>query len=196
ALACEVDVRDQASIQKCIDATVAKFGGIDILINNASAISLTDTIDTDMKKYDLMHSINTRGTFLFTKLCLPHLRESARRGCNPHVLMNSPPLAMQPQYFTGHVAYTMAKVGMSMCVLGMAEEFNEHGIAVNALWPLTGIWTAASDAFIGGGGKGCRYTDIMVDAAERMLAKPSQSYSGNFEIDEVLLRREGVTDFD
>ncbi|GMR44887.1 hypothetical protein PMAYCL1PPCAC_15082, partial [Pristionchus mayeri] len=197
ALACVVDVRDEVSIQKCVNDTVAKFGGIDILINNASAISLTDTEKTDMKRYDLMHSINTRGTYLFTKLCLPHLIESARRGRNPHVLMNSPPLVMEPRHFAGHVAYTMAKVGMSMCVLGMAEDFKEYGIAVNAIWPLTVIWTAATDLFHpDNNGRGCRKVDIMSDAAYGMLSKPGGSYTGNFEIDETFLRKEGVTDFD
>ncbi|GMR36351.1 hypothetical protein PMAYCL1PPCAC_06546, partial [Pristionchus mayeri] len=197
ALACVVDVRDEASIQKCIDETIAKFGGIDILINNASAIALTNTQDTNMKRYDLMHSINTRGTYLFTKLCLPHLRVSASRGRNPHILNISPPLAMEPQYFAGHVAYTMAKIGMSMCVLGMAEEFKQEGIAVNALWPLTMIWTAAADMLMGDGkGEGSRHPEIMSDAAHVILGKSSASYTGNFAIDEDVLRAEGVNNFD
>ncbi|KAF8373221.1 hypothetical protein PRIPAC_79650 [Pristionchus pacificus] len=224
ALACIVDVRDQASIQKCVDETIAKFGCIDILVNNASAIALTNTQDTDMKRYDLMHSINTRGTYLFTKLCLPHLKESARLGRNPHVLNISPPLAMEGHYFAGHVAYTMAKVGMSLCVLGMAEEFKPDGIAVNALWPLTVIQTAASDNLGGPGGWGCRKVDIMSDAAHSMLSKPASGrvlmfkgqglfillehsldfftdsisigYTGHFAIDEDVMRAEGVNDFE
>ncbi|GMR56224.1 hypothetical protein PMAYCL1PPCAC_26419, partial [Pristionchus mayeri] len=197
ALACVVDVRDEASIQKCIDETIAKFGGIDILINNASAISLTNTDDTNMKRFDLMHSINARGTYLFTKLCLPHLRESASRGRNPHVLNISPPLAMEPQYFAGSVAYTMAKVGMSLCVLGMADEFKQDGIAVNALWPLTVIWTAAADMlFKDGKGDGSRHPEIMADAAHVVLSKSSASYTGKFAIDEEVLRAEGVDNFD
>ncbi|GMT14601.1 hypothetical protein PFISCL1PPCAC_5898, partial [Pristionchus fissidentatus] len=225
ALACVVDVRDQASIQKCVEETVAKFGGIDILINNASAISLTNVTETDMKRYDLMHSINTRGTYLFTKLCLPHLRESASRGRNPHILNISPPLTMESQYFSGKVAYTMAKIGMSMCVLGMAEEFKPEGIAVNALWPVTMIWTAAADMLMGEGtGDGCRHVDIMSDSAHVILSKESTKsvvftigyicplsasvsilfvasrsgkfHDGNFAIDEDVLRAEGITDID
>ncbi|GMS94240.1 hypothetical protein PENTCL1PPCAC_16415, partial [Pristionchus entomophagus] len=199
ALACIVDVRDQASIQKCIDETIVKFGGIDILVNNASAIALTNTADTDMKRYDLMHHINTRGTYLFSKLCLPHLRDSAKRGRNPHILNLSPPLSMVPEFFGGHVAYTMAKYGMSMCVLGMAEEFKPDGIAVNAIWPLTMIWTAAADFLQDGlaaGGRGCRRVEIMSDAAHAMMSKPSGSYTGNFAIDEEVLRAEGVKDFE
>lgn len=195
ALACIVDVRDQASIQKCIEQTIKRFGGIDILVNNASAIAITNTGDTDMKRYDLMHSINTRGTYLMSKLCLPYLKESARRGRNPHILNISPPLAMEARYFAGMVAYTMAKVGMSMCVLGMAEEFKPDGIAVNALWPLTVIRTAASDNLGDKEGRGCRKVEIMSDAAHAMLSKQSGSYTGNFAIDEDLLRQEGVRDF-
>ena len=146
ALPFKVDVRDEASIQAAVNAVGAKFGGIDILVNNASAISLSSTETTDMKRYDLMHSINTRGTFLCTKLCLPHLRKSA----NPHVLNLSPPLNMEPRWFGTHVAYTMAKYRMSTCVLGHAEEFKADGIAVNALWPRTTIATAAVNNLLGG----------------------------------------------
>ncbi|GMS94137.1 hypothetical protein PENTCL1PPCAC_16312, partial [Pristionchus entomophagus] len=197
AIACVVDVRDQTSIQKCIDQTIVKFGGIDILVNNASAIALTNTHDTDMKRYDLMHHVNTRGTYLFSKLCLPHLRESAARGRNPHILNLSPPLDLKAEYFANHVAYTMAKMGMSMCVLRMAEEFKPDGIAVNALWPLTGIWTSATDFMMGDSkGEGCRRVEIMSDAAHVMLSKMSGSYTGNFAIDEDVLRAEGTRNFE
>lgn len=166
ALACVVNVRDENAVQKAVEEAVKRFGGIDILINNASAISLTNTEDTDMKKYDLMHSVNTRGTYLMSKACLPYLKQ----GKNPHILNISPPLLMEKQWFQNHVAYTMAKygrlacqfefpllTGMSMCVLGMHEEFRPFGIAVNALWPLTGIWTAAMDMLSSGSGAaGCR----------------------------------------
>ncbi|VDO04099.1 unnamed protein product [Haemonchus placei] len=134
ALACIVDVRDEVSVRQAVESAVKKFGGIDILINNASAISLTNTEDTEMKRYDLMHSINTRGTFLMSKICLPYLKQSK----NAHILNISPPLLMEPRWFSNHVAYTMAKYGMSMCVLGMHDEFRSYGVAVNALWPLTG----------------------------------------------------------
>ncbi|KAF8370418.1 hypothetical protein PRIPAC_76847 [Pristionchus pacificus] len=189
ALACIVDVRDQASIQKCVDETIAKFGGIDILVNNASAIALTNTHDTDMKRYDLMHSINTRGTYLFTKLCLPHLKESARLGRNPHVLNISPPLAMEGHYFAGHVAYTMAKaegaegieVGCASSVQLLNVDYTDNADSYPHLAPLERaalfwyrvIQTAASDNLHGPGGWGCRKVDIMSDAAHAMLSKPS-----------------------
>ncbi|PAV84706.1 hypothetical protein WR25_02255 [Diploscapter pachys] len=192
ALPCVVDVRDEASVQKAVEDAVKKFGGIDILINNASAISLTNTEDTEMKRYDLMHSINTRGTYLMTKTCLPYLK----KGKNPHVLNISPPLLMEPRWFANHVAYTMAKYGMSMCVLGHHEEFRPFGIAVNALWPLTAIWTAAMDMLSGGAGEaGSRKADIMADAAYAILSKNSRDCTGNFFIDEDILRQAGVTDF-
>ncbi|CAJ0957639.1 unnamed protein product, partial [Mesorhabditis belari] len=193
ALACVVDVRDEKSVQECVQKTVEKFGGIDILINNASAISPTLTADTDMKRYDLMHNINTRGTFLMSKECLPYLM----KGKNPKILNISPPLEMKERWFQTHVAYTMAKYGMSMCVLGMSEEFRAHGIAVNALWPLTGIYTAAMEMLAGGEEAkiGCRDASIMADAAYGILSKGS-GFTGRFLIDEDFLREEGETDFE
>ncbi|RCN25542.1 hydroxysteroid dehydrogenase-like protein 2 family protein, partial [Ancylostoma caninum] len=192
ALPCVVDVRDEESVKAAVESAVKKFGGIDILINNASAISLTSTEDTPMKRYDLMHSINTRGTFLMSKTCLPYLKQ----GKNAHILNISPPLLMEPRWFSNHVAYTMAKYGMSMCVLGMHEEFRPYGIAVNALWPLTAIWTSAMEMLSDGSGEsGSRKADIMADAAYAMLSKNSREYTGNFAIDEEVLRAEGVRDF-
>jgi NAD(P)-dependent dehydrogenase (short-subunit alcohol dehydrogenase family)/putative sterol carrier protein len=197
ALPCIVDVRDEAQIQNSIEETVKAFGGIDIVINNASAISLTGTQETSMKTYDLMHTINTRGTYLVSKLAIPYLKESALKGRNPHILNNSPPLNMTPRWFQNHVAYTMAKYGMSMCVLGMAEEFKKDGIAVNAIWPRTAIMTAAMEML--GGGEGirnqCRNTDIMSDAAYVILTRDSRTFTGNFCVDEQILREEGVKDF-
>ncbi|KAF8359316.1 hypothetical protein PRIPAC_94311 [Pristionchus pacificus] len=193
ALPVVVDVGDEAAVQNCVDAAVKRFGGIDILINNASAISLTGTLDTDMKRYDLMHSINTRGTFLMSKACIPYLKE----GKNPHILNISPPLLMETRWFAPHVAYTMAKFGMSMCALGMHEELRPHGIAGNALWPLTSIWTSAMDMLTQGeGAAGSRSPKIMADAAYAILRKDSTEYTGNFAIDEEVLRAESVTDFD
>jgi citronellol/citronellal dehydrogenase len=194
ALPCVVDVRDEAQIAAAVALTVETFGGIDILVNNASAISLTGTLDTPMKRYDLMHSINTRGTFACSQACLPHLKKAE----NPHILNNSPPLNMDPRWFGPHVAYTMAKYGMSMCVLGMAEEFRADGIAVNALWPRTAIATAAVQNILGGddGMRGTRKPEIMADAAYALLTKPSREVTGNFFIDEDVLRKEGVTNLD
>jgi citronellol/citronellal dehydrogenase len=194
ALPLIVDVRDEASVAAAVEKTVEAFGGVDICVNNASAISLTGTLSTDMKRYDLMHQINTRGTFLTSKACLPHLR----RASNPHVLMLSPPLDMSPKWFGGHVAYTMAKFGMSMCVLGMAEEFKGDGVAFNALWPRTAVATAAMEFALGGSEslKMCRSTDIMADAAHAIFCKPSRECTGNFFIDDTLLYAEGVRDFD
>uniref|UniRef100_A0A914YJ22 Hydroxysteroid dehydrogenase-like protein 2 n=1 Tax=Panagrolaimus superbus TaxID=310955 RepID=A0A914YJ22_9BILA len=195
ALPCIVDVRDEESVEKCVEAAVKEFGGIDILVNNASAISLTGTLDTPMKRYDLMHNINTRGTFLMSQKALPYLKQSK----NPHILNMSPPLLMEPQWFAPHVAYTMAKYGMSMCVLGMAEEFRSDGIAVNALWPRTLIWTAAADMLTGGteeGRKGSRYPAIVADAAYAVLSRNSRESTGNFFIDDEVLKSEGVTNFD
>jgi citronellol/citronellal dehydrogenase len=177
-----------------VDATVAKFGGIDICVNNASAISLTGTLATDMKRYDLMHQINTRGTFLTSKACIPHLKNAA----NPHVLMLSPPLDMSPRWFGTHVAYTMAKFGMSMCVLGMAEEFKADGIAFNALWPRTGIATAAIRNALAGdeGMRRCRTVEIMANAAHAIFEKRARDFSGNFLIDDTFLYGEGERDFE
>lgn len=192
ALPCVVDVRDENSVGSAVDNAVKQFGGIDICINNASAISLTGTQHTSMKKFDLMHQINTRGTYLVSKMCVPHLLKSP----NPHILNISPPLNMKPRWFKDHAAYTMAKYGMSMCILGMAEEFKENGIACNALWPRTAIITAAME-MLGGDeiDKQCRKPEIMSDAAYVMLCKDSKSYTGNFAIDDDILRAEGVTDF-
>lgn len=197
ALPCVVDVRDEAAIQGSIEEAVKHFGGIDILINNASAISLTGTQDTPMKTFDLMHSINTRGTYLVSKCALPYLKESAAKGRNPHILNNSPPLSMKPRWFRDHVAYTMAKYGMSMCVLGMAEEFKKDGIAVNAIWPRTAIMTAAME-MLGGGSEiasQCRTSDIMADAAYVILTRDARNFTGNFCVDDSILREEGITDF-
>ncbi|MEH0198204.1 NAD(P)-dependent oxidoreductase [Caulobacter sp. CCNWLY153] len=194
ALPLVVDVRDEASVQSAVDQAVERFGGIDILVNNASAISLTGTLSTDMKRYDLMHQVNTRGTFLTSKACIPHLKKAA----NPHVLMLSPPLDMSPRWFGGHVAYTMAKFGMSMCVLGMAKEFEADGIAFNALWPRTGIATAAIQFALTGeeGLRHCRTPEIMADAAHAIFEKPSREFTGQFLIDDTFLYGEGVREFD
>lgn len=193
ALALQVDIRDEAAVLAAVQKTVETFGGIDVLVNNASAISLTGTLETEMKRYDLMHQINTRGTFLCSKACIPHLARSS----NAHILNLSPPLNMEARWFAPHVAYTMAKFGMSMCVLGMHEELRPKGIAVNALWPRTAIATAAVQNLLGGDMaiKGSRTVDIMSDAAHAILTKPSKDCTGNFFIDEDVLRKEGVTDF-
>jgi citronellol/citronellal dehydrogenase len=194
ALPLVVDVRDEASVVAAIEQTVAKFGGIDVCVNNASAIQLTPTTMTDMKRYDLMHQINTRGTFMVSKYCIPHLKKAA----NPHILNLSPPLDMSEKWFAGHVAYTMAKFGMSMCVLGMAGELKSDGIAVNALWPRTGIATAAIRNALAGdeGMKMCRTPDIMADAAHVILTKKARDFTGQFCIDDTLLWEAGVRDFD
>ena len=186
------DIRFEDQVRSGVDEAIRKLGGLDILINNASAISLTGTLETPMKRYDLMHHVNVRGTYLTTQVCLPHLLN----GDNPHVLMNSPPLNMNPKWFKNHVAYTMAKYGMSQCVLGMAEEFREQGVAFNALWPRTGIATAATK-MLGGESmfKACRKPEIMADAAYAILTRPSRECTGNFFIDEEVLREEGIHDF-
>jgi len=194
ALPLIVDVREEASVLAAVEQTVQRFGGIDICVNNASAIQLTGTLQTDMKRYDLMHQINARGTYLTSKACLPHLKQAA----NPHVLMLSPPLDMSPRWFGTHVAYTMAKFGMSMCVLGMAEEFKGDGVAFNALWPRTGIATAAIKNALAGeeGMRRCRTPDIMADAAYAIFNRNARDFSGNFLIDDTFLYDEGVRDFD
>jgi citronellol/citronellal dehydrogenase len=194
ALPLVVDVRDEASVLQAVERTVEIYGGIDICVNNASAIQLTGTLATDMKRYDLMHQINTRGTYLTSKACIPHLKRAA----NPHVLMLSPPLDMSPRWFAPHVAYTMAKFGMSMCVLGMAAEFKDDGIAFNALWPRTGIATAAIQFALGGeeGMRQCRTPQIMADAAHAIFLKPAREFTGRFLIDDSLLYDEGVRDFE
>jgi citronellol/citronellal dehydrogenase len=193
ALACITDIRFEEQVQAAVEQAVQKFGGIDILINNASAISLTGTLETPMKRYDLMHGINTRGTYLTSQTCLPHLLKAA----NPHILNISPPLLMEPRWFANHVAYTMAKYGMSMCVLGMAEEFRSRGVAVNALWPRTAIATAAVRNLLGGDEvvRHCRKPEIMADAAHAILTRPSRECTGNFFVDDDVLRAAGVTDF-
>jgi citronellol/citronellal dehydrogenase len=194
ALPLMCDIRFEEQVADAVEKTVARFGGIDICVNNASAIQLTGTLQTDMKRYDLMNQINARGTFLTSKMCLPHLKRAA----NPHVLMLSPPLDMTPRWFKGHTAYTMAKFGMSMCVLGMSAEFADEGIAFNALWPRTGIATAAIRNTLGGdeGMRRCRTPEIMADAAYVIFNKKAKDFTGNFLIDDTFLAENGVTDFD
>lgn len=193
ALACVVDVRDEAQIEAAVRQTVETFGGIDVLVNNASAISLTRTPDTTMKRFDLMHQVNTRGTFAASRACLPHLAKSA----NPHILMLSPPASVEPRWFGPHLAYTLSKMGMSQCVLGLSEELRDAGISVNALWPRTIIATAAVRNLLGGEEtlRGCRTPDIVADAAHAILSRPARASTGQFFIDEDVLRTEGVTDF-
>lgn len=188
------DIRHEDQLAAAIDLTARTFGGIDICINNASAISLTNTQATDMKRFDLMHQINTRGTFLTSKLCAPYLVKAA----NPHILMLSPPLDMQPKWFAGHVAYSIAKYGMSLCVLGLAEELKPQGIAVNALWPRTVIATAAINNLPGGDQltRMARTPEIVADAAHIILTRPARDFTGNFCIDDTLLAEHGVTEFD
>jgi citronellol/citronellal dehydrogenase len=186
----QCDIRDEAQIARAVAAAVERFGGIDILVNNASAISLTGTMETPLKRFDLMFGINVRGTYATSQACIPHLRKAA----NPHVLTLSPPLNLSPRWFKNHVAYTMAKYGMSMCVLGMAEEFRQAGIAVNALWPKTIIATAALQMIPGIDPSRGRKPEIMADAAHWILTQPARSCSGNFFIDEEVLRNAGVTD--
>lgn len=187
------DIRDEEQVSAAVKKTVEAFGGIDICVNNASAIQLTGTLQTDMKRFDLMHQINTRGTFLVSKMCIPHLKLSD----NPHILNLAPPLDMEAKWFKNHVAYTMAKFGMSMCTLGMSAEFAGDGIAVNSLWPLTAIDTAAVRNLLGGEAVAAmsRSPQIMADAAHAILTRPSREATGNFFIDEEVLRAEGVTDF-
>ncbi|HKX65321.1 MAG TPA: NAD(P)-dependent oxidoreductase [Rhizomicrobium sp.] len=192
ALALPCDIRFEDQVLAAVDACAAKFGGIDICVNNASAISLAGTEGTAMKRYDLMHQVNARGTFLVSKACMPHLKKAA----NPHVLMLSPPLNLAPKWFAPHPAYTMAKYGMSLCVLGMAEEFRGQ-VAFNALWPRTAIATAAIRNILAGdeGMSHCRKPQIVADAAWHILNKP-KSFSGHFLIDDTVLAENGVTDFD
>lgn len=194
ALPLVCDIRFEEQVQAAVEKTVATFGGVDICVNNASAISLTGTLQTDMKRYDLMNQINARGTYLVSRTCIPHLKRSA----NPHVLMLSPPLDMAPKWFRGHTAYTMAKFGMSMCVLGMAAEFADEGIAFNALWPRTGIATAAiRNALAGDAGMlRCRTPDILAEAAYLIFNKRAKDFTGNFLIDDTFLAANGVADFD
>ncbi|MFO1398599.1 MAG: NAD(P)-dependent oxidoreductase [Burkholderiales bacterium] len=197
ALPVACDIRDEAAVQAAVAAAVARFGGIDILVNNASAISLTGTLATPMKRFDLMFGVNVRGTYLCSQVCLPHLVASAKAGRNPHILTLSPPLDMSARWFAPHVAYTMAKYGMSMCVLGMAEEFRGEGVAVNALWPRTVIATAAL-AMIPGAREqlDCtRKPEIMADAAHAILVRDARSTTGRFFLDEEALREAGIDDF-
>ena len=184
-------MRDEQQVADAVNAAVARFGGIDVLVNNASAIALTDTLSTAMKRYDLMHDVNTRGTFLCSQLCLPHLLKAA----SPRILNISPPLNLNPRWFAPHVAYTMAKYGMSMCVLGMATEFVGR-VAVNALWPATAIATAAVQNLLGGDhvASKCRTPEIMADAAWHVLTRPLSAPAGQFFIDEDVLREAGVAD--
>ena len=192
ALPCIVDIRDDDKVQKAVDKTVNAFGGIDILINNASAISLTGTLQTPMKRFDLMHQINVRGTYLCSQLCLSHLMKAE----NPHVLNISPPLNTESHWFAPHTAYTIAKFNMSLCVLGMAGEFEKEGVAFNALWPKTTIDTAAIRNFYGtDDALRSRKPEIMADAAHVILTRSSRECSGNFYVDEEILRQEGIKDF-
>ena len=195
ALPLPVDIRNDAQVADAVARTVKTFGGIDILVNNASAISLTNTPETEMKRFDLMHQINTRGTYLCSKLCIPHLARSE----NPHILMLSPPLNITEQWFAPHVAYSLAKYGMSLCVLGLAGELRQQGIAVNALWPRTVIGTAALQVAMSGREAGerrrVRRPEIMADAAHAILTKPSREFTGKFCVDDEILRAAGATDF-
>ena len=196
ALPVQCDIRDETSVQEAVAQTVERFGGIDILVNHASAISLTPTEATPMKRFDLMFGVNVRGTFLCTQACLPHLRKSAVAGRNPHVLNMSPPLSMREHWFRNHVAYTMAKYGMSECTLGHAGEFRPFGIGVNSLWPRTAIATAALQMIPGVDLSRCRKPEILADAAWWILTSDAKSTSGNFFIDDALLAEHGVTDLD
>jgi citronellol/citronellal dehydrogenase len=196
ALPIQCDLRDEAQIASAVARAADEFGGIDILINNASAINLTRTEDTPAKRFDLMFDVNVRGTFLTSQAAIPHLRESAEAGRNPHILTLSPPLSMKAKWFKNHVAYTMAKYGMSMCVLGMSEEFKRDGIAVNALWPRTAIDTAALQMIPGVDTAACRTPEILADSAYIILNRPSRECSGNFFVDDEVLASEGVTDLD
>jgi len=193
ALPLQTDIRVEEQVQAAVAATVERFGGIDILINNASAISLTGTLATPMKRFDLMFGVNVRGTYLCSQACIPHLAKSE----NPHILNLSPPLNLEPRWFAGHVAYSMAKYGMSLCVLGMAEELKSEGIAVNALWPRTAIDTAAL-AMLGGfvSAKNARKPEILADAAHWILTRPSREVTGNFFLDDEVLAKAGITDLD
>lgn len=192
ALPIVCDIRSEEQVESAVTACVERFGGIDICVNNASAISLTPTLKTEMKRYDLMQQVNARGTFLVSKTCVPHLE----RAENPHILNLSPPLNMEAKWFAPHVAYTMAKYGMSLCVLGMAAEFRDRGIAVNALWPRTAIATAAVQNLLGGDQliRRSRKPEIMADAAHVILTKPAREFSGNFCVDDETLESVGIED--
>lgn len=196
ALPMQVDIRDENAVAQAAQRCAEHFGGIDILVNNASAISLSGTLETPMKRFDLMFGVNVRGAFVCSQACVPYLKQSARAGRNPHILSLSPPLSMKPRWFAPHVAYTMAKYGMSMCVLGMAEEFRPDGIAVNALWPRTVIATAALNVIPLADPKRGRTPEIMADAAYTILTREARSCTGNFFIDDEVLAGAGVTDLD
>ena len=196
ALAIQCDLRDELQIEAAINQAAETFGGIDILINNASAINLTRTDQTPAKRFDLMFDVNVRGTFLTSQAALPHLRKSAQEGRNPHILNLSPPLSMKPIWFKNHVAYTMAKYGMSMCVLGMAEEFKRDGIGVNALWPRTVIDTAALQMIPGIDAVAGRTPEILADAAHIIFNRDAKECTGNFFVDDLVLASEGITDLE
>ena len=196
ALAVQTDIRDEASVLAAIEQAVARFGGIDILVNNASAISLTPTTATPMKRFDLMFGVNVRGTYLCTQACLPHLVRSAQAGRNSHVLNMSPPLSMREHWFAPHTAYTMATYGMSECTLGHAGEFRPLGIAVNSLWPRTAIATAALQMIPGVDIARCRTPEILADAAYLILTSDAKATTGNFFLDDTLLAQHGITDLD
>jgi citronellol/citronellal dehydrogenase len=196
ALPIQCDIRDEAQIEAAIAKTAEQFGGIDILVNNASAINLTRTEQTPAKRFDLMFDVNVRGTFLVSQAALPHLRKSAEEGRNPHILNLSPPLSMKAVWFKNHVAYTMAKYGMSMCVLGMAEEFKRDGIGVNALWPRTVIDTAALQMIPGIDASAGRTPQILADAAHIIFNRDAKECTGIFFVDDVLLASEGITDLE
>lgn len=194
ALPLLVDVRDEEAVKSAMEKAVETFGGLDIVVNNASAISLTPTPQTDMKRFDLMHDINTRGTFMVSKYAIPYLEKAA----NPHILMLSPPLDMKEKWFAPHVAYSLAKYGMSLCVLGLAGELRPKGIAVNALWPRTTIATSAIRNLLGGERivQASRTPEILADAAHAIFEKPAREFTGNFLIDDTFLSEQGVTDFE
>ncbi len=194
ALPLVVDVRDEAHVKGAIEKAVATFGGLDIVVNNASAVQRTSVVETDMRRFDLMYQINTRGTFMVSKHAIPHLEKAE----NPHILMNSPPLDMQEKWFAGSTAYSIAKYGMSLVVLGLAGELRDKGIAVNALWPRTTIATAAIKNLLGGERvmRMSRTPEIMADAAYLVFQKPARRFTGNFLIDDTFLAAEGVTDFE
>ena len=196
ALPIQCDIRDEDAIEAAVNKAAEQFGGLDILINNASAINLTPTEKTPAKRFDLMFDVNVRGTFLTSQAVIPHLRESAKAGRNPHILTLSPPLSMSPKWFKNHVAYTMSKYGMSMCVLGMAEEFKRDGIAVNALWPRTAIDTAALQMIPGVDTDFCRKPEILADTAYIILNRDSKTTTGNFFVDDEVLASEGITDLE
>lgn len=192
ALALQVDIREETQVRAAVAEAAERFGGIDIVVNNASAIWLAGTAETPMKRFDLMHQVNTRGSFLVTQSCLPYLQQAG----NPHVLMLSPPPNLDPKWFAPHTAYTIAKMGMSLCVLGMSAEFAPLGIAVNALWPRTVIATAAISMIEGVQAEHCRTPEIVADAAHAILCRRARDFTGHFAIDEEILQQSGITDFD